>query len=390
MELLEKAKQKNIIVYLGTGSGKTFIAVMLMKHMRDLLGSDKKVVFLANNVALLEQQAQVIRDFTGLPTGSYCGGDGVDDWNKDMWKRELQKQSVMVFIHQVFLDALSHGFISMSSLALLVIDECHHAVGSHPYSKIMTEWYHPTKKEGRSVPKVLGLSASIVVKAVQKDKFRKEKLKLEKTLDAVVETADGILVEHFVKSAMEKITYFENGNGYFRKCQKEITNVIEKAKKELWNVKFKEMRDIELSQRDVNSKATSIDSLNKDFKSYKNDIFGNIEALLELGVYSLVAMETSLLENVDSKSQRGDIIWYNENVRESMDSITKKHLRTILKIARSQMLGFVGSEKEKILKFSGGKAVKLCEIIKAKGFDMTRDGAGEKNGMRCIIVVLFV
>ena len=43
-ELLEKAKEKNIIVYLGTGSGKTFIAAMLMKHMKDkLLGGLQKV-----------------------------------------------------------------------------------------------------------------------------------------------------------------------------------------------------------------------------------------------------------------------------------------------------------------------------------------------------------
>ena len=51
-ELLEKAKEKNIIVYLRTVSGKTYIAVMLIKHMR---GMSKKVVFLVNNVALLEQ-----------------------------------------------------------------------------------------------------------------------------------------------------------------------------------------------------------------------------------------------------------------------------------------------------------------------------------------------
>jgi hypothetical protein len=39
-------------VELGTGGGKTFIAVMLIKHIRDLLGRSKKVVFLVNNVAL--------------------------------------------------------------------------------------------------------------------------------------------------------------------------------------------------------------------------------------------------------------------------------------------------------------------------------------------------
>ena len=89
---------------------------MLIKHMRDLLGRSKKVVFLVNNVALLEQQAQVIRDCTGLNTASYCGADGVDHW--DM---EVQEQSVMVFIHNVFLEAVAHRFISISSLALHVM-----------------------------------------------------------------------------------------------------------------------------------------------------------------------------------------------------------------------------------------------------------------------------
>ena len=76
VELLEKAKRKNIIVYLGTGSGKTFIAVMLIRHMRDLVIAGKKVVFLCNNVALLEQQAKVIASTTGLETKSYCGAQG--------------------------------------------------------------------------------------------------------------------------------------------------------------------------------------------------------------------------------------------------------------------------------------------------------------------------
>ena len=88
VELLEKAKMKNIIVYLGTGSGKTFIAVMLIKHMRDELAQKKKVIFLANNVALLEQQAEVISKMTGLKTGSYCGAHGVDDWGRERWEKE--------------------------------------------------------------------------------------------------------------------------------------------------------------------------------------------------------------------------------------------------------------------------------------------------------------
>ena len=128
VELLEKAKMKNIIVYLGTGSGKTFIAVMLIKHLRDELALKKKVVFLANSVALLEQQAEVISKMTGLKTGSYCGAHGVDDWARQKWEAEWEDHQVLVFIHQVFLNTLARGYLKISDLALIIIDECHHAV----------------------------------------------------------------------------------------------------------------------------------------------------------------------------------------------------------------------------------------------------------------------
>ena len=45
-ELLQKALLGNTIVYLGTGSGKTFIAVMLVKEMRGSLVGGAKVTLL--------------------------------------------------------------------------------------------------------------------------------------------------------------------------------------------------------------------------------------------------------------------------------------------------------------------------------------------------------
>ena len=46
---------------MGTGSGKTFRAVMLIKELREELGMDSKAVFLVNSVALVEQEAASIR-----------------------------------------------------------------------------------------------------------------------------------------------------------------------------------------------------------------------------------------------------------------------------------------------------------------------------------------
>ena len=57
-------------MYLGTGSGKTFIAVMLIKEMREQLKTKKKAIFLVNSVALVDQQAEAIRISTGLSVSS--------------------------------------------------------------------------------------------------------------------------------------------------------------------------------------------------------------------------------------------------------------------------------------------------------------------------------
>ena len=39
-------------------------------------------------------------------------------------------------IHQVFLDAMNHNFFDLAKVNLLVVDECHHAVGKSPYAQI--------------------------------------------------------------------------------------------------------------------------------------------------------------------------------------------------------------------------------------------------------------
>ena len=41
---------------------------------------------------------------------------------------------------------LSRGHLSMSDVALLVVDECHHTVGNHSYAKIMEQHYHRVDK----------------------------------------------------------------------------------------------------------------------------------------------------------------------------------------------------------------------------------------------------
>ena len=72
-----------------------------------LLFRGKKAIFLVSSLPLVDQQAEAIRRTTGLSVGSYCGADGVDDWDEKKWTEEISRHQVLVLIHQVSCQAVS-------------------------------------------------------------------------------------------------------------------------------------------------------------------------------------------------------------------------------------------------------------------------------------------
>ncbi|KAL5795899.1 hypothetical protein ACOSQ2_000719 [Xanthoceras sorbifolium] len=189
LDVLEQAKKKNTIAFLETGAGKTLIAVLLMKSVcNDLQKQNKKMlaVFLVPKVPLVYQQAEVIRERTGYVVGHYCGEMGQDFWDAQRWQREFDTKQVLVMTAQILLNILRHSIIKMEAINLLILDECHHAVKKHPYSLVMSEFYHTTRKEKR--PSVFGMTASPVnLKGVSSQMDCAIKIhNLESKLDSVV------------------------------------------------------------------------------------------------------------------------------------------------------------------------------------------------------------
>ncbi|KAK7395386.1 hypothetical protein VNO78_15942 [Psophocarpus tetragonolobus] len=161
-EVFQVAKLRNTIAVLDTGAGKTLIAVMLIKHISQNIKStdeNKLIIFLAPTVHLVNQQFEVIRDNTDLAVGEYYGTKGIDGWNSSCWEKEVEEHDVMVMTPQILLDSLRKAFFKMETVSLLVIDECHRASGSHPYVKIMKEFYHTSANK----PKIFGMTASPVI-----------------------------------------------------------------------------------------------------------------------------------------------------------------------------------------------------------------------------------
>lgn len=162
------------------------------KSARPTSEENKIAVFLVHRVPLVPQQAQVIQSVmhSHVQVGSYFGERGVDDWSSSKWARSLETKKVLVMTAQIFLNLLRHGLIDIRNVALMVLDEVHHATKNHPYRRLFLEFYH-TLSVSEPKPRVFGMTATPVKAKAASQKSEpclKAILALEVTLDATVVT----------------------------------------------------------------------------------------------------------------------------------------------------------------------------------------------------------
>lgn len=182
--LLEIAKTQNSIIHLGTGKGKTLIALMCIKHFAsspEFVNHQKQTLFLVPSVVLALQQSMTLRANLPYSVGTAC-------WNETQKSRvQLRQANVLVATHGAIHDLLMHygDLFSFRDFNLVVLDECHYARGNHQYKIIMDKWYHTLPQDQR--PRILGLTASPLVNVKHThtdDQLRQMLTSLEQTLDA--------------------------------------------------------------------------------------------------------------------------------------------------------------------------------------------------------------
>ncbi|XP_077233980.1 dicer-like 3 [Tasmannia lanceolata] len=210
IEVFKVALRRNTIAVLETGSGKTMIAVMLMKEIGNVMrnnGDNRLIIFMAPTVNLVNQQFEVIKRHTDFKVEEYYGAKGIDEWNAKCWEKEIGTKEVMVMTPQILLDALRNAFITLAMIRLLVFDECHRASGNHPYAKIMKEFYHKSDYK----PNIFGMTASPVVRKGVSSIIDCEVQfsELESIMDSQIYTLDGRTeLEQLVPSAQETNRYY--------------------------------------------------------------------------------------------------------------------------------------------------------------------------------------
>ncbi|XWS68903.1 hypothetical protein CRYUN_Cryun04dG0133700 [Craigia yunnanensis] len=216
LEALERAIEQNTITYLETGSGKTLIAIMLLRSYAYLIRKPSPfyAVFLVPQVVLVKQQADAVQMHTDLNVGKYWGDMEVDFWDGAKWKQEIEKYEVLVMTPQILLNGLRHSFFKINMIKVLIIDECHHARGKHPYASIMTEFYHRQLKAGvSSLPRIFGMTASPIKSkgANSVDSYWKKIHELETIMNSKVYTciSESVLAQ-FVPFSTPKFKFYQH------------------------------------------------------------------------------------------------------------------------------------------------------------------------------------
>ena len=88
-------------------------------------------------MTLVFQQLAVLKANMDHSVEHLCGAMGCDLWTAAVWRPHLTDHKVIVCTADILYGCLSHGFITMEQINLLIFDEAHHAKKGHTYARLV-------------------------------------------------------------------------------------------------------------------------------------------------------------------------------------------------------------------------------------------------------------
>jgi ERCC4-related helicase len=174
-EVVDEIGESNGIALLPTGTGKTAIAAAIIKRRMNTYGIERGEIalFLAPTTALVEQQADKLKEWTCLRVATLKG------------KRKTPSESnfdILVATPSRFSDyqGVSGCSVDWSNICICVFDEVHHAVNRHPYRDLAKDIQ---QNDACETIQIIGLTASLTYQ-VKDEKIAKSIQQLKATMGA--------------------------------------------------------------------------------------------------------------------------------------------------------------------------------------------------------------
>ena len=145
-----EALQRDLILVLPTGYGKTLVASIALARMKQL-NPDHMILFIVDRVPLVFQQAEAINIDTYLNVCTLTS-----EFNTQLKRYKLNKGEYDVLVSTAGAYIAIEKKVSLDKFCYVIFDECHHAVKKHDYVTILNKIRGCEPNRAR----VLGLTAS--------------------------------------------------------------------------------------------------------------------------------------------------------------------------------------------------------------------------------------
>ncbi|XP_056005193.1 antiviral innate immune response receptor RIG-I-like isoform X2 [Ostrea edulis] len=241
MELARPSLEgKNSVIVAPTGSGKTHVALYIIKDHMEKIKSRRhpKVIFLVEQSALAEQQGKQCMTYLPCKVKVITGESQRNERMKSL-NEWIERRDLLVVTAQILLNALRDGTVNVTDFSLLVFDECHHANDNHSYNMIMNRYLDikfQDDEKAKNLPMIVGLTASVGAgKSTEDDKVKRHIEKVMANMDAeviVTVTENRLELAKFVTIPKQRIyKVAKREKNYFGTLLEKLMDATEKHMK---------------------------------------------------------------------------------------------------------------------------------------------------------------
>ncbi len=138
VKIAEECSNKNSLVVLPTGLGKTIIAVLVASKILENVPSDSKIIILAPTRPLINQHYETFLKFLNIPKEKFMilTGKILPEKRINLFK----ENQILFFTPQTLRNDLVKKKYTLKNTALIIFDEAHHTSGDYPYTMISDEY----------------------------------------------------------------------------------------------------------------------------------------------------------------------------------------------------------------------------------------------------------
>lgn len=338
-KIFETCSQKNCLVVLPTGLGKTLIALMLAIDRLEKFPSEK-VVFLAPTKPLAEQHLNYFKKNLPELFGEMqlFTGEVKPEQRKKIW----QTSDIIFSTPQCVGNDIRKGLYNLSEVCLLIEDEAHRCIKNYDYNFIAQKYTEESKNQ-----RIIGLTAS---PGSEKEKIKKicSNLHIE---EVEIRTRDSEDVKpHIQEREFEKI--FVDFPPKMSEMHHILTELLNKYIEEL---KFRGVLFVAPTKIGlINLQKSIMGTLSRGNKNY-NYMLGASACAQALKLqHAIELLETQTLES------------FNSYMKSLFEQAAKKQSKGVVKLVSKPEFNFVYMQSNELLSknFEHPKLGKIIETIK--------------------------